>query len=101
MPIMPITDGALYYEVHGEGPPLLLAAGLGGVGAFWAPQLDALTPQFRVVLHDHRGTGQSSRDRITYSVGQMAGTWWSWRMVWGSGGFTLAGTRRGRRSGRS
>ena len=72
MPTMPITDGELYYEVHGDGPPLLLVAGLGGVGAFWTPQLDALVPHFRVVLHDHRGTGQSSRDRIAYSVGQMA-----------------------------
>jgi aminoacrylate hydrolase len=72
MPTMQISGGELYYEVHGAGPPLLLAAGLGGVGAFWKPQLEALIPHFRVVLHDHRGTGQSSRDRIAYSVGQMA-----------------------------
>ena len=72
MPMMPITDGALYYEEHGAGPPLLLVAGLGGVGAFWEPQLPVLTPHFRVVLHDHRGTGQSSHDRIAYSVAQMA-----------------------------
>ena len=72
MAIMPITDGALYYEVHGSGPPLILAAGLGGVGAFWAAQLPALTPHFTVVLYDHRGTGQSSRDLITYSLPQMA-----------------------------
>jgi aminoacrylate hydrolase len=68
---MRITDGELYYEVHGEGPPLITAAGLGGVGSFWNPQLPALSPHFEVVLHDHRGTGQSSRDRITYSVAQM------------------------------
>jgi aminoacrylate hydrolase len=72
MPQMPITDGSLYYEVHGSGPPLMLAAGLGGVGAFWAQQLPALTPHFTVVIHDHRGTGQSSRDLITYSLPQMA-----------------------------
>ena len=72
MPTMNIADGHLHYEIHGEGPPLLLAAGLGGVGSFWAPQLDALTPHFRVVLHDHRGTGNSSHDHITYSVPQMA-----------------------------
>jgi aminoacrylate hydrolase len=72
MPIMPITGGALYYEVHGSGPPLMLAAGLGGVGSFWAKQIPALTPHFTVVIHDHRGTGQSSRDRITYSLPQMA-----------------------------
>jgi len=72
MPIMPIRDGALYYEVHGTGAPLLLVSGLGGVGSFWAPQLPALTQDFRVVIHDHRGTGKSSRDTITYAIAQMA-----------------------------
>jgi aminoacrylate hydrolase len=69
---MPITDGTLHYDEYGSGMPLLLVAGLGGVGSFWKPQVDALSPHFRVVTHDHRGTGKSSRDLITYSVVQMA-----------------------------
>jgi aminoacrylate hydrolase len=69
---MQITDGTLFYEVYGSGPPLITAAGLGGVGSFWAPQLPAWSPHFQVVNHDHRGTGQSSRDHIAYSVPQMA-----------------------------
>lgn len=72
MPKMKVTDGEIYYERHGSGPPLMTAAGLGGVGSFWAPQLEAWTPHVEVILHDHRGTGQSSRDLITYSVAQMA-----------------------------
>ena len=72
MPTMEISGGHLYYESHGEGPALLMAAGLGGVGSYWGPQMEALTPHLRVVLHDHRGTGQSSHDHIVYSVGQMA-----------------------------
>ncbi|TYC52463.1 alpha/beta fold hydrolase [Rhodobacterales bacterium] len=62
----------LYYEEHGLGRPLIMVAGLGGVGAYWAPQLDAFASRFRVILHDHRGTGQSSRSQIDYSVAQMA-----------------------------
>ena len=72
MPKLPIDDGHLFYEIHGEGPPLFATAGLGGMGAFWRPQLEAWVPHFKVILHDHRGTGQSSRDRIQYSVPQMA-----------------------------
>ena len=69
-----LTDGEeLYYEVHGQGPPLVLISGLNGVGGFWKPHLDALSRNHRVVLHDHRGTGQSSPSRIDYSVEQMAG----------------------------
>ena len=69
-----LTDGEkLYYEVHGQGPPLVLISGLNGVGAFWKPHLEALARSYTVVLHDHRGTGQSSPSRIDYSVEQMAG----------------------------
>ena len=46
--------------------------GLSGVGSFWAPQVADFKRDFRVVIHDHRGTGQSTHSRITYSVEQMA-----------------------------
>ena len=46
--------------------------GLSGIGTFWTHQVAAFARDFRVVTHDHRGTGQSSRSRITYSVNQMA-----------------------------
>jgi aminoacrylate hydrolase len=69
-----LTDGEqLYYEVHGQGPPLVLISGLNGVGAFWQPHLEILSRRYTVVLHDHRGTGQSSPSRIDYSIAQMAG----------------------------
>ncbi|MEC9151337.1 MAG: alpha/beta hydrolase [Pseudomonadota bacterium] len=68
-----LKDGdELNYQVLGKGPPLLLVSGLGGVGAFWKDHVPAFAAQFTVVLHDHRGTGQSSPSQIDYSVGQMA-----------------------------
>ena len=45
--------------------------GLGGIGSFWTHQVAAFARDFRVITHDHRGTGQSSRSRMTYSVDQM------------------------------
>jgi aminoacrylate hydrolase len=73
MPLLTLRDGGhLYYEVHGTGPPLLLVPGLGGLSSFWQPHVAVLAEQFTVVLHDHRGTGQSSLERIDFSVGQMA-----------------------------
>ena len=69
-----LKDGEkLYYETHGDGPPLALVSGLGGTLAFWKPHVAAFARRFRVVLHDHRGTGQSSRTRMEYSVDQMTG----------------------------
>jgi len=62
---MPIVAG-LHYELHGpaDGPPLILSAGLGGSGGYWAPNLPALAERHRVILYDHRGTGQSDRSPL-------------------------------------
>ncbi len=50
----------------------MLVSGLGGVGSFWAHQVGEFARDFRVITHDHRGTGRSSRSMIDYSVDQMA-----------------------------
>ncbi len=72
MPLLTLSDGdQLYYETHGDGPPLLLVSGLGGTASFWAAHVTPFAERYRVVLHDHRGTGQSSHSRMTYSVEQM------------------------------
>ncbi len=53
-------DAEIYYEIHGRGTPILLSAGMGGSGAFWATQLEALAERHQVILYDHVGTGRSA-----------------------------------------
>jgi aminoacrylate hydrolase len=72
MPRLSIGDAELYYEDTGEGEPLLLVPGLGGRGSFWVSQVPDLSRDFRVIVHDHRGTARSTHSRIRYSVEQMA-----------------------------
>jgi aminoacrylate hydrolase len=71
MPKAPIAGGELHYEAHGDGLPLLLVSGLGGIGNYWLPNVPAFARHFRTIIHDHRGTGQSARSAIRYSVDQM------------------------------
>jgi aminoacrylate hydrolase len=72
VPKISIGDAELYYEAHGDGPPLLLVPGLSGLGSFWARQVPDFARDFRVIVHDHRGTGASTHSPIRYSVEQMA-----------------------------
>jgi aminoacrylate hydrolase len=74
-----VTNGApqiagLHVEQYGpaDAPPLILSPGLGGSGAYWAPQIDALARSHRVILYDHRGTARSDRALPDASVEAMA-----------------------------
>lgn len=72
MPKVHVDGADIHYEVHGQGPPVMLVAGLGGAGSYWKPQLAELARHFTVIVHDHRGTGASTHQKITYSVERMA-----------------------------
>lgn len=72
MPKADLGDVEIYYETHGTGAPVLLVPGLGGVGSYWSPNIPVFSRRYRVIVHDHRGCGRSSRSRIRYSVDQMA-----------------------------
>jgi aminoacrylate hydrolase len=72
MATISIGDAELYYEDTGRGQPLLLVPGLSGRGSFWVNQVADFSRDFRVVVHDHRGTARSTHSRIAYSVEQMA-----------------------------
>lgn len=75
MPFARAEDACeIHYEVHGaHGTPVLMAAGMGGSGRFWQPQLDELSARHRVVVFDQAGTGRSSREiRGELSVARLA-----------------------------
>jgi pimeloyl-ACP methyl ester carboxylesterase len=63
-------DGVkIYYEVHGDGPPLILTHGYSSTSAMWRGQVEALSQCHKLVLWDMRGHGQSDypEDPAAYS----------------------------------
>jgi pimeloyl-ACP methyl ester carboxylesterase len=63
-------DGVkIYYEVHGDGPPLILTHGYSSTSAMWNGQVTALSRNHKLVLWDMRGHGQSDypEDPAAYS----------------------------------
>lgn len=53
-------DGVeIYYEIHGNGPPLILTHGYSSTSAMWQGQIEALSKRHRLILWDMRGHGQS------------------------------------------
>jgi len=72
MPKVSFDDCEFHYETHGDGPPLLLIAGLGGACSYWGPQVEPLGKHFKVIMYDHRGTGRSTHHKTAYTVDGMA-----------------------------
>lgn len=63
-------DGVgLYYEVHGEGPALLLTHGYSATSQMWRGQIEALSKRHTLILWDMRGHGRSDypEDQGAYS----------------------------------
>lgn len=63
----------LYFEVHGEGPPLVLVMGIGYDATLWTlAQVPALSRMFQVVIFDNRDAGRSSNATGPYAIADMA-----------------------------
>lgn len=63
----------LYYEVHGEGEPLVLLMGIGYDSSLWSlQQVPALSQRFQVIVVDNRDAGRSSRASGAYAISDMA-----------------------------
>ena len=63
-------DGVnIHYEVHGEGPPLLLTHGYSATAQMWRPQVEPFSKQFKLITWDMRGHGRSDypADQSEYS----------------------------------
>jgi len=69
MPTLRTRDGVeLYYEVHGNGEPLVLLGGIMMSAASWAQHVPVLSRHARLILLDMRDQGRSGRMRGEYPL---------------------------------
>ena len=62
----------LYYECHGNGPPLLLVPGLGADTRLFRGIITPLAATCQVIVFDPRGAGRSDKPPGPYTIAQMA-----------------------------
>ena len=60
MPIEELNGIELYYESHGEGPPIVFLHGAGGNHISWWQQVPHFRERYRCITIDHRGFGRST-----------------------------------------
>lgn len=72
MPVFENDGRPLYYEVHGEGEPLVCVMGLAADHLAWTLQVPAWSRRFKTVVFDNRDAGQSFRFEAPYAVSDMA-----------------------------
>ncbi len=72
MPQALVNNINLYYEIHGEGDPLVLIPGIGSDHSRWLGILDYFKKYFKVILFDPRDTGRSDATDCHYTTATVA-----------------------------
>src|SRR3712207_4818724 len=67
-----ISGIELWTERRGQGPDVLLIAGLGDPAEAWQPQLDGLSDRYRLTAFDNRGAGRTPLPEGRLSAATMA-----------------------------
>lgn len=68
MPKIKTNNIETYYEIHGDGTPLVLIPGVGACHKLWQPQIEPFSKHFKVIVYDVRGHGESSSYDEKYSI---------------------------------
>ncbi len=72
MPIVKVNDINMYYEVHGEGEPLVIIWGMGGEISTFVNYMDDLDKDYKLIFFDNRGTGRTDKPDEQYPFEMMA-----------------------------
>ncbi len=72
MPNKVINKVDIFYEIRGEGMPLMLVAGLASDSQSWLPIIEDLSPHCLVVAPDNRGVGRTKPQDVGITIPDVA-----------------------------
>jgi len=72
MPKIRVGDAVIHYHVQGEGEPLLLITGFSGDLYNWKKAIPLLSPSYKVIIFDNRGSGHTEAPDTEFTMAQMA-----------------------------
>jgi 3-oxoadipate enol-lactonase len=72
MPYVQVNEIQMYYEIHGDGEPLVLIVGLGTDISEWDGIIHWLAQKYKVLAFDNRGAGRTDKPDTHYSIEMMA-----------------------------
>jgi pimeloyl-ACP methyl ester carboxylesterase len=72
MPHLRTSGINVYYEEHGSGEPLILIMGFTVSSIGWRWNIPTFAQDFRTIVFDNRGVGQSDKPDIPYSMAMFA-----------------------------
>jgi pimeloyl-ACP methyl ester carboxylesterase len=72
MPKITVNDITMYYETHGEGEPLILISGFGADHLMWDEVVSRLKNNYKVIVFDNRGAGQTDVPQKPYTIAEMS-----------------------------
>ena len=70
--VAPVNGIQMYYEVYGEGPPLLLLHNFTSSSQMWRPFIVEFAKHYRLIIPDMRGHGRSTNPTKQFAHSQSA-----------------------------
>jgi len=72
MPFVKLKDIKMYYQIIGEGKPLMIIWGMGGEQPSFVESLKTKINGNQLIIFHNRGTGKTDKPDIPYSIEMMA-----------------------------
>jgi pimeloyl-ACP methyl ester carboxylesterase len=72
MPKVKVGDINMYYELHGQGEPLVFIVGFGANISASFLDIPAFSDKYKIIVFDNRGAGRSDAPAIPYTMEMMA-----------------------------